>query len=113
MIKDMPDCERPRERLEEKGAASLSIHELIAIVISSGGKNNSALEIANAIMSDVASPGDLAGRTVAELARIKGVGRAKATKLLASIELGRRVMNKNRDMKRIVSPGDEIGRAHV
>jgi len=106
MIKDIPGSERPRERLLTIGAENLSIHELLAIVISTGSQNNSALETARDILSDLETIGELRDRTAEELMKTKGIGVSKATKLLAAVELGKRVLNENRETVPIRSPAD-------
>ncbi len=106
MIKDMPTTERPRERLKAYGAGVLSLAELIAIVLSSGSKDMSVIEIARQIVNDTSEIIELKDKTVAELARIRGVGEVKAIKLLGAIELGRRVYQEIADKSEIRSPSD-------
>ncbi len=84
--------ERPRERLLTLGAAALTLVELLAIVIGTGTRRGDALEVARAVLGLAGgSLRRLAGRPVTELARIRGMGRAKATRVSAALELGRRL----------------------
>ncbi|MBN2696276.1 MAG: DNA repair protein RadC, partial [Bacilli bacterium] len=106
LIKDMPYSERPRERLMRFGAASLSTSELIAIVLASGSRDLSVIEIAKSIVNDTNAIIELKDKTVSELSQTKGVGKVKAIKILAAIELGRRVYEDMTDISEIRSPGD-------
>ena len=106
LIKDLPPSERPRERLVKYGVSALSIQELIAIVIRTGSKSGSALDLAREIVGQGEGLGDLQERTVTELAGIKGMGHAKAITLLAAIELGRRVVGYAGEREHVGSPED-------
>ena len=86
------ECARPRERFWAVGPGALTTQELLAILLGTGTRGRDALAVA----ADVLARGDgslrrLAGRPWAELAGIAGVGRAKAARLAAAIELGRRI----------------------
>ena len=96
-IKDIAKEERPRERLLRKGAASLPERELLSIILRTGTKNSSAIQIADAILSlDKAGALLLSDCVPEELSRIPGVGPAKACQVAAAIELGKRdIMRKN------------------
>ncbi|BAL84113.1 putative DNA repair protein RadC homolog [Selenomonas ruminantium subsp. lactilytica TAM6421] len=93
MVRDLPPEERPREKLLLCGAAALSNAELLAILLRSGTKKKSVLRIAEEILAHIKEQG-LAGMvhiSVAELAKIDGIGKVKALTLQAAIELGRRL----------------------
>ena len=84
--------ERPRERLLAKGPEALTITELLAILIGTGRKDHSALDIARELTGDLLKDARLARtQDVRELTRISGIGPAKATVILAALELGRRL----------------------
>src|SRR5688572_2532890 len=84
--------DRPRERFWTVGPGALTGQELVAILLGTGTRGQDALEVAAAILArGDGSLRRLATRPWAELARIPGVGRAKAARLAAAIELGRRV----------------------
>ena len=90
-IKSWLTDDRPREKLRESGAGSLSDAELLAIIIQNGTRNRSALDLARELLQK--SKGNLVelGRfSVRELMKIKGIGLAKAVMITASMELGRR-----------------------
>jgi DNA repair protein RadC len=85
----LPPEERPRERLARVGAAALSNRELVGVLLGTGAQGTSVLEVAD----DLLAPGlrALAGRTLRDLEGARGLGRAKAARLLAALELGARV----------------------
>ena len=89
-VRDLPAAERPRERLAARGPGGLSATELIALVLGTGGAGRSALEVAEAAIVRYGSLGALGAATDSELTSIAGLGAAKAARLAASIELGRR-----------------------
>jgi DNA repair protein RadC len=89
-VRDLPAAERPRERLALRGPGGLSAAELIAVVWGTGSAGRSALDLAEEALARHASVGALARASDAELAGIPGVGSAKAARLSAAFELGRR-----------------------
>jgi len=91
LIKDLPECEKPRERMLEYGVENLSNVDLLSIILRNGVKDISVKEVAINILNNVESINDLSSLGVRELSNIKGVGPVKAITLLASIELGKRV----------------------
>ena len=91
LIKDFPEEERPRERFMLNGAESLTNQELIAILIQTGSKDESALDVANRLLRHFNGLRILKDSTLDELKAIKGIGTAKGLQLLAALELGRRV----------------------
>jgi DNA repair protein RadC len=91
-VRDLPAAERPRERLALRGPGGLSAAELIAVIWGTGSGGRSALDLAEEALARHASVGALARASDAELAGIPGVGSAKAARLAAAFELGRRSM---------------------
>ncbi len=92
-VKDLPIDDRPREKLELKGPRSLSDAELLAIILRTGKKNKSAIEIANHLIKEYKSLKELAKKDFREILnqfKGEGIGKTKAITLLAAIELGRR-----------------------
>ncbi len=90
-IKNWNLDDRPREKLLQKGKASLSNAELIAILIGSGNKEESAVGLSKRILASVANNLNTLGKlTVQELVTFKGIGEAKAISIIAAAELGRR-----------------------
>src|ERR1700736_3798452 len=85
VISDLPRDDRPRERLLKHGAETLSNSELIAILIGSGMHGKNALQLSRELLGDGLHA--LAHREVQKVAKVKGMGVAKATRIFASIEL--------------------------
>lgn len=90
-IQHMQESERPRERLQRFGAESLSIAELIAIVLGSGTKQMPVLKLAQLMLAKFGNLQQLADATIQELRQIKGIGLAKAIQLRAVFSLGLRL----------------------
>lgn len=87
----MAEDDRPREKLMLKGRHSLSDAELIAILIGSGSRNESAVQLSQRILRDYNNDlNKLAKLSVKELCEFKGIGEAKAITIAAALELGRR-----------------------
>ena len=91
MIKELPSDERPREKLLDNGAQVMSNSELLAILLRSGNQDESALRLAEHLLGQQGGLAGLGGATAEALERVKGIGAAKASTILAAIELGRRV----------------------
>ncbi len=90
-IKNWAVEDRPREKLLSKGIHVLSDTELIAILIGSGSRENSAVELARKILNSVNNNlHELGKLSVSDLQEIKGIGKAKAISVLAALELGKR-----------------------
>lgn len=94
-IHDLPFDQRPREKLAKLGPSALDNAELIALFLSTGVKGRSAIEIGRDLLRKYGSIGALGGLPLAELARERGLGIAKASKLAAAFELGARVAREN------------------
>ncbi|MBR9854566.1 MAG: DNA repair protein RadC [Algicola sp.] len=90
-IKNWADDDRPREKLVQKGSFVLSDAELIAILIGSGSREESAVELAKRILASVDhNLNELGKLSVNQLMRFKGIGEAKAVTIAAAMEVGRR-----------------------
>jgi DNA repair protein RadC len=88
-VRDLPPEERPRERLRRHGAAALSSRELLALLLGTGTWRSSALDLAEELL--LSGLRSLPARSLAELERTHGMGRAKASRVLAALELGARL----------------------
>ncbi len=86
-----PFAERPRERLASRGAASLTDAELVAVILGTGFPGTSAIDVARAVIAHCGGLAGLARASPAALASIRGVGKGKAARLAAGIEVARRV----------------------
>ncbi|HXA16960.1 MAG TPA: DNA repair protein RadC [Thermoanaerobaculia bacterium] len=89
LIADMPIDERPRERMLTHGAQSLSDAELLAILLGSGVPGKNAIELARELLHDGFS--SLARSDAEQLAKRNGIGIAKATRIISSFEIARRI----------------------
>lgn len=90
-LADLPPRERPRERLLRHGPEALSERELLAIILRSGGRGKSAVDLATSLLGEYGGLVALAAARPEELAQRCGVGVAKATAIVAAFQLGRRV----------------------
>ena len=90
-IKNWSDDDKPREKLVQKGKSVLSNAELIAILIGSGSRNESAVELSKRILASVNNNlNDLGKLSIKQLTQFKGIGEAKAITIIAALEIGRR-----------------------
>ncbi|MCK0130674.1 DNA repair protein RadC [Flavobacteriaceae bacterium F08102] len=90
-IKDWKEDDRPREKLLRKGKAALSDAELLAIIIGTGNKDESAVGLTRRILTSYENNlGIISRLSVPDLMRFKGVGEAKAVSIVTAMELGRR-----------------------
>jgi DNA repair protein RadC len=103
-IREMAEDERPREKLAARGADALSDAELIAILLRTGMKGANAIEVARQLIKEFGSLGTLSRCSVKELARIKGIGPAKATQLAAAFGLGRRLAREPFTREKVDTP---------
>ncbi|MEO0899331.1 MAG: DNA repair protein RadC [Bacteroidota bacterium] len=95
--------ERPREKLKKRGTDALTDAELIAIILRSGSKTNSALQVAGELLNDFGGLENLARTSLQELKSVLGMGDAKAMALLSAFELGRRKIATHQQPLRITS----------
>lgn len=90
-IRYWAESDRPREKLLLKGKASLSDAELMAILLGSGSRNESAVDLSRRILASIGhNLIELSKMTVSDLQKFKGIGEAKAITIVAALELGRR-----------------------
>jgi DNA repair protein RadC len=107
-VKELPLDDRPREKLLLRGAQSLSDAELVAILLRTGKKGKSVIEIARELISSEGNLAMLATKTVDSLQLISGIGKDKAAALAAAFELSRRILSQPKWLanKKITSPLD-------
>lgn len=91
-MKTVAPHDRPREKLERVGAGGLGDNELLAIVLGHGDSRATALELANAVLAASGGLHGLARATADDLRRIPGIGDARASQLVAAVEVGRRTL---------------------
>lgn len=94
-IKDLPVEERPMERLLMHGVENLSNEDLLAVVLKTGTKDASVKSLASQILATLNNISELQDKKYSQLLKIKGIGPSKATLLIATIELGKRISNKS------------------
>ncbi len=93
LIHNLPMEDRPRERLISKGAKVLSNSELLAIILRTGSKEQSAIQLAGNLLANCDGIAGLSKLEVAELEQVKGIGKSKACQIIASFELAKRINN--------------------
>src|SRR3989344_2052309 len=103
-IKDLPKIDRPREKLEKYGVKKLAEFELLAILLGSGIKGLNVIQLSKKILSIIQKIG-IKKITLEDLLKIKGMGKAKASQILATIELGRRLQA---DKRREILSAEDI-----
>ncbi len=91
-IKNWPEDERPRERLLRFGADELSTAQLLAIILRTGGRNKSAIELAREILVKFNNLKEIEDASIAEFSELKGIGAAKVAQIKAAFELGKRLI---------------------
>ena len=93
MIRDLPQGERPRERLKEYGPKSLSNTEFIAILLRTGMQGENVISLSSRVLAHFHGLAGLGRVTFAELCAQRGLSEAKSCQLLAALELGRRLVS--------------------
>jgi DNA repair protein RadC len=114
-IREMPQDERPREKLLARGADALSNAELIAILLRTGRRGMNVVDVARELIDRYKSFAELSRCSVKELSEIKGIGPAKALELVAAFNLGKRFTQEPVSQQKLDSPeliykllGDEM-----
>jgi DNA repair protein RadC len=107
-VKELPLDDRPREKLLLRGAQTLSDSELVAIILRTGTKGESVLEVAKKLLSKYNDLAQLATQSVSSLTKNNGIGRDKAATLCAAFEMTRRIESQQKWLfsKKISSPND-------
>lgn len=107
-IKDLPLNERPREKAQKYGIASLSTNEILALIIGSGVKNMSAIDISQHLLDDYRGLASLITVSYKNLVKQKGLNVGNAYKLIAAFELIKRVEKANADEETVFRNSKEI-----
>jgi len=107
-VKDLPLDDRPREKLMLRGPQNLSDAELIAILLRTGKKGKSVVNVAQEMVSIHRNLTILASKTLSDLMKISGIGKDKAVTLLAAFELSRRIQSQSKWLsdKKVTTPQD-------
>ena len=109
MLKDLPNDERPREKLLTRGVQSLSNAELLAILLRTGTKEDSVMRVAEKLLSEYQANGlaSIANLSPRDFSKIKGIGMVKAITVIAAMELGKRLATNPTNERYVIrSPRD-------
>jgi DNA repair protein RadC len=107
LIRDMPQDERPRERLVSVGPQALSTTELLAITLRTGVGGENVLRLAERLLAHFGGLAGVARASVKELCGVRGIGPAKAVEIKAALEIGRRLLAMSPEERpRVTSPAD-------
>ena len=108
-IKNWAEGDRPREKLLQKGKMSLSDAELIAILIGSGSREESAVQLSKRILAASENKLNELGKfSVQQLTKFKGIGEAKAITIVAAMELGRRRRGEEAERRKQITSADAV-----
>jgi len=110
-IHDLPFSERPRERLQKLGVAALSAQEILALILGRGVAGESVMVTAQRLLSQFGNLKGIAGASVEELSRVKGIGVAKASQIKGAFELANRLegYSETGDQPLVKTPEDIVG----
>ncbi len=108
LIREIPEQERPRERLKKYGAASLSNAELLAIILRTGAASESVLNLSAKLLAKFRGLDGLSRAGFGELCSERGLGEAKAAQLKAALELGRRLLSTQPGEKVIIKSPEDV-----
>jgi DNA repair protein RadC len=104
LIREMPEHDRPRERLERLGPESLTDAELLAVLLRTGSRGISAVQLGEELIRRFGGLEQLARQSVAEIAKVNGIGKAKATLLKAAFALHERAYARLRERRPLNHP---------
>jgi DNA repair protein RadC len=108
-LKRLAEEDRPREKLLQKGKSALSEAELLAILMGSGNREQTAVELAQILLNHCEnSLHQLAGLSIKDLQKFKGIGEAKAITIVAALEIGRRRKEQDPIKKPIISNAADV-----
>ena len=112
MLRDLPEEERPREKLIRQGAASLSDTELLAILLRTGTSSVSVLHLAEEVLAKYQDKGLVSIMNISpqEIASVHGVGLAKAATIVAAVELGRRLSTRAAQKQEKIEGPEDVAR---
>ncbi|SDZ03994.1 DNA repair protein RadC [Evansella caseinilytica] len=110
LIRDVPKNERPRERMIREGSQSLSNQDLIALVLGSGTRSESVLELSGRVLQHFDGLKLLKEASVKELQMIRGIGEAKAVQLKAAMELGKRIQQYSAEERYVIRSPEDVAK---
>jgi DNA repair protein RadC len=109
-IKELPATERPREKLLAHGPGALSSGELLAIILRTGLKGETVVDLANRLLATFGGLQGLARASVGDLTRFHGFGDAKACEIKACLELARRLSLEQPEDRFVITSPEDVGR---
>ena len=107
-FRNLPNCDKPRERLYMYGSENLSNEELISIILKTGTKNFSVKEVSLKLLEEVGDIENFKDIGINSLMKIDGIGKVKAIEIKAALEFGRRVYMNNNRIDKITLNSSEI-----
>ena len=107
-FKNLPDSDKPRERLYMYGSDNLSNEELISIILKTGTKKMSVKELSLKLLEEIGDLENFRDIGINSLMKIEGIGRVKAIEIKAAMELGRRVYMDNNRIDKMVLNSSEV-----
>lgn len=107
-IKDLPERERPRERLLNHGPEKLTDAELLAIILQSGGKQKTAVSVAQQLLNAYKNFRGLDRKTIPEICEMDNIGPAKACQIKATLEIGKRLRLEELSEEKKISTSEDI-----
>ena len=112
MVRDLPEDERPREKLAHYGASSLSNAELLAVLLRTGTREESVLRLAERVLVRYRDTGlaSMVHASLSELSSIQGIGTSKAAAILAAVELGQRIAQKTAEQVEVIDGPADVAR---
>ena len=108
MLREMAADERPREKLKLRGSAALSDGELLAIILNTGIRGETVTDVSQRLLAHHGGLRGLFRLDVAELARVRGLGDAKAVRVKAALELGRRLAALSPEERPLVGSPEDV-----
>ena len=109
-IRNVPQSERPRERMLQDGPSQLSNQELLAILLRTGTKSDSVLTLASRVLHYFDGLRLLKDASIQELQQVKGIGTTKALEIQAALELGRRICKLQTGDRYIIHSPEDVAR---
>jgi DNA repair protein RadC len=107
-IKNLPEELRPRERMLTLGSASLATSELLAIILSTGSAEETAVQLGERLISTYENLSNLLDAEVEEISKLNGIGLAKACRIKAALELGKRLTTETFILKHTVTNPEQV-----
>jgi DNA repair protein RadC len=107
-IKELPEELRPRERMLALGATALTTAELLALILGTGSPTETAVQLGERLVSSYSSLRELQDAEVEEISKFKGIGAAKACKVKAALELGKRLTGETISVRKTVRNSEQV-----